>query len=43
MWLEAMKMEHKISAPAAGVVSELVAVGKQVDLGTILAVVKEQE
>jgi propionyl-CoA carboxylase alpha chain len=42
MWLEAMKMEHKITAPAAGVVSELVAVGKQVDLGTILAVVKEQ-
>jgi propionyl-CoA carboxylase alpha chain len=43
LWLEAMKMEHKISAPTAGVVSELVAVGKQVDLGTILAVVKEQE
>ncbi|WP_091673200.1 biotin carboxylase N-terminal domain-containing protein [Amycolatopsis marina] len=40
LWLEAMKMEHRVSAPADGVVAELpVVVGQQVDLGTVLAVV----
>jgi propionyl-CoA carboxylase alpha chain len=42
LWLEAMKMEHAISAPADGVVAELaVAAGQQVDLGAVLAVVQE--
>ena len=40
LWLEAMKMEHQIAAPADGVVSELnVAPGQQVDVGAVLAVV----
>ncbi|WP_324612827.1 acetyl-CoA carboxylase biotin carboxyl carrier protein subunit, partial [Streptomyces specialis] len=40
MWLEAMKMQHRIDAPADGVLTELsVAVGRQVDVGTVLAVV----
>ncbi|MDT4891887.1 MAG: propionyl-CoA carboxylase alpha chain [Pseudonocardiales bacterium] len=43
LWLEAMKMQHQISAPADGVISELpVSAGQQVDVGTILAVVAEQ-
>ncbi|WP_432852426.1 acetyl/propionyl/methylcrotonyl-CoA carboxylase subunit alpha [Amycolatopsis sp. CA-161197] len=42
LWLEAMKMEHRIAAPADGVVTELpVEVGLQVEVGTILAVVGE--
>ncbi|MCG5430995.1 biotin/lipoyl-binding protein [Mycobacterium sp. MYCO198283] len=37
-WLEAMKMEHTISAPADGVLAELnVAAGQQVEVGTVLA------
>ncbi|NKQ53795.1 ATP-grasp domain-containing protein [Amycolatopsis sp. K13G38] len=44
LWLEAMKMEHKITAPADGVVAELpVSVGQQVEMGAVLAVVKEQQ
>jgi propionyl-CoA carboxylase alpha chain len=44
LWLEAMKMEHRISAPADGVISELpVEVGQQVSVGTVLAVVGEPE
>jgi propionyl-CoA carboxylase alpha chain len=44
LWLEAMKMEHRINAPVAGVVAELpVAAGDQVEVGRILAVVKEDE
>ncbi|MEV6137216.1 biotin carboxylase N-terminal domain-containing protein [Nocardia sp. NPDC051990] len=44
LWLEAMKMEHTISAPAAGVLSVLnVTVGQQVDVGTVLAVVDPTE
>ncbi len=44
LWLEAMKMEHRIAAPADGVVTELpVLVGQQVEVGTILAVVGENE
>ncbi|WP_248962712.1 acetyl/propionyl/methylcrotonyl-CoA carboxylase subunit alpha [Sphaerisporangium perillae] len=38
--LEAMKMEHQISAPAAGVVSALnVTPGRQVEAGAVLAVI----
>ena len=44
LWLEAMKMEHVISAPAAGIVAELpVAAGQQVEVGSVLAVVKPDE
>jgi propionyl-CoA carboxylase alpha chain len=44
LWLEAMKMEHVISAPADGIVAELsVAAGHQVDVGSVLAVVKPDE
>ena len=39
LWIEAMKMEHPIVAPAAGVLTELpVAVGSQVGTGDVLAV-----
>ncbi|MEV0402363.1 biotin carboxylase N-terminal domain-containing protein [Actinoallomurus sp. NPDC050550] len=42
LWLEAMKMEHQILAPAAGVVTALHAeVGRQVETGAVLAVVAE--
>jgi propionyl-CoA carboxylase alpha chain len=42
--MEAMKMEHVIRAPAAGVVTELlVAVGAQVSSGSVLAVVASEE
>jgi propionyl-CoA carboxylase alpha chain len=41
--IEAMKMEHVIRAPAAGVVAELlVTVGAQVSSGSVLAVVTEE-
>jgi propionyl-CoA carboxylase alpha chain len=40
LWLEAMKMEHTITAPADGVLTELnVQQGTQVDVGTVLAIV----
>jgi propionyl-CoA carboxylase alpha chain len=40
--LEAMKMEHEIVAPAAGVLTALpVSVGDQVDAGTLLAAIEE--
>ncbi|BAW10429.1 acetyl/propionyl/methylcrotonyl-CoA carboxylase subunit alpha [Nocardia seriolae] len=40
LWLEAMKMEHTIAAPAAGVLTEWnVSAGRQVEVGTVLAVV----
>ncbi|NLA66321.1 MAG: acetyl-CoA carboxylase biotin carboxyl carrier protein subunit, partial [Leucobacter sp.] len=40
IWVEAMKMEHTISATADGVLDELrVAVGDQVDVGMLLAVI----
>ncbi|NTY64011.1 acetyl/propionyl/methylcrotonyl-CoA carboxylase subunit alpha [Mycolicibacterium sphagni] len=43
VWLEAMKMEHTITAPADGVVTQLdVHVGQQVDVGTILARVENK-
>jgi propionyl-CoA carboxylase alpha chain len=42
--LEAMKMEHTVSAPHDGVVSELPVVpGQQVDTGAVLAVVTEED
>lgn len=40
LWLEAMKMEHKISAPTTGTLTVLHATpGQQVEVGTLLAVV----
>ncbi|MGW4378691.1 acetyl/propionyl/methylcrotonyl-CoA carboxylase subunit alpha [Kitasatospora sp. NPDC004531] len=40
LWLEAMKMEHQVTAPADGTLAELpVTVGQQVETGTVLAVV----
>jgi propionyl-CoA carboxylase alpha chain len=42
LWLEAMKMEHKITAPVTGMVTALDATpGRQVDVGTLLAVVQD--
>ncbi|MFG2226952.1 acetyl/propionyl/methylcrotonyl-CoA carboxylase subunit alpha [Streptomyces sp. NPDC048644] len=42
LWLEAMKMEHKITAPAAGTLASLpVTAGTQVEVGTLLAVVAD--
>jgi propionyl-CoA carboxylase alpha chain len=44
LWLEAMKMEHTISSPAAGIVAELsVVAGQQVEVGAVLAVVQAEE
>ncbi|MFJ4620041.1 biotin carboxylase N-terminal domain-containing protein [Streptomyces sp. NPDC088812] len=41
VWLEAMKMQHVISAPVTGTLSSLpVAEGQQVQVGTLLAVVQ---
>ncbi len=38
VWLEAMKMEHTITAPSDGVLAQLdVHVGQQVEVGTVLA------
>ncbi|WP_193044048.1 acetyl/propionyl/methylcrotonyl-CoA carboxylase subunit alpha [Mycolicibacterium baixiangningiae] len=38
VWLEAMKMEHTLTAPGDGVLAELnVAPGQQVEVGTVLA------
>ncbi|MEO3937047.1 biotin carboxylase N-terminal domain-containing protein [Dermatophilaceae bacterium Soc4.6] len=40
LWLEAMKMQHRIDAPVDGIVVELaVVLGQQVDVGAVLAVV----
>ncbi len=40
LWLEAMKIRHQVNAPADGVVTELpVDVGRQIDVGAVLAVV----
>jgi propionyl-CoA carboxylase alpha chain len=44
IWLEAMKMEHTITAPADGVLAELnVDTGQQVELGAVLARVEAAE
>ncbi|CAM5702593.1 ATP-grasp domain-containing protein OS=Streptomyces tendae OX=1932 GN=GUR47_26885 PE=4 SV=1 [Streptomyces tendae] len=41
LWLEAMKMEHRITAPTTGTLAELNAVpGQQVTVGSLLAVVQ---
>ncbi|HEX2312766.1 MAG TPA: biotin carboxylase N-terminal domain-containing protein [Thermomonospora sp.] len=41
--LEAMKMEHRVAAPSAGVVTELNASeGQQVEAGAVLAVITEE-
>ncbi|BBY24769.1 acetyl/propionyl/methylcrotonyl-CoA carboxylase subunit alpha [Mycobacterium stomatepiae] len=40
IWLEAMKMEHTISAPSDGVLAELnVTTGQQVEVGAVLGVI----
>ncbi|WP_227025146.1 acetyl/propionyl/methylcrotonyl-CoA carboxylase subunit alpha [Streptomyces tsukubensis] len=42
VWLEAMKMEHRVNAPASGTLTALHAVpGQQVEVGALLAVVQE--
>ncbi|GGS51040.1 acetyl/propionyl/methylcrotonyl-CoA carboxylase subunit alpha [Streptomyces cinerochromogenes] len=42
IWVEAMKMQHRIAAPAAGTLTALhVEPGQQVEPGTVLAVVQE--
>jgi propionyl-CoA carboxylase alpha chain len=42
--LEAMKMQHTITAPTDGVVSELdVSAGQQVEAGAVLAVIEGEE
>ncbi|WP_345591759.1 acetyl/propionyl/methylcrotonyl-CoA carboxylase subunit alpha [Streptomyces marokkonensis] len=42
LWLEAMKMEHRITAPATGTLTALDAEpGRQVEVGALLAVVVE--
>ncbi|WP_336320893.1 biotin carboxylase N-terminal domain-containing protein [Streptomyces lavendofoliae] len=42
VWLEAMKMEHRVTAPAAGTLTAFHAVpGRQVEVGALLAVVEE--
>ncbi|WP_343308762.1 biotin/lipoyl-containing protein, partial [Streptomyces malaysiensis] len=44
LWLEAMKMEHRVTAPAAGVLTALHATpGHQVEVGALLAVVTAEE
>ena len=44
IWLEAMKMEHTITAPTDGVLAELnVATGQQVEVGAVLARVESPE
>jgi propionyl-CoA carboxylase alpha chain len=44
LWLEAMKMQHQINAPADGVVTEIgVGPGDQVEVGRVLAVVDAEE
>ncbi|NVK77215.1 acetyl/propionyl/methylcrotonyl-CoA carboxylase subunit alpha [Streptomyces morookaense] len=43
LWLEAMKMEHRITAPASGTLTALHAIpGRQVEVGEVLAVVTEK-
>jgi acetyl/propionyl-CoA carboxylase alpha subunit len=44
IWLEAMKMEHTVTAPSDGVLAELsVEAGQQVDVGAVLARVETTE
>ncbi len=42
LWLEAMKMEHRVTAPASGTLTALhAAPGRQVEVGALLAVVTD--
>jgi biotin carboxyl carrier protein len=42
IWLEAMKMEHTLTAPADGLLAELnVAAGQQVEVGAVLARIED--
>jgi propionyl-CoA carboxylase alpha chain len=44
LWLEAMKMQHRVDAPARGVITQLpVRAGQQVETGTVLAVISEED
>ncbi|MFC8505071.1 biotin carboxylase N-terminal domain-containing protein [Streptomyces sp. NPDC057131] len=44
LWLEAMKMEHRVVAPASGTLTALhAAPGRQVEVGALLAVVRPAE
>jgi propionyl-CoA carboxylase alpha chain len=44
LWLEAMKMQHQVNAPADGVVTSLgVGAGDQVEVGRVLAVVSPED
>ena len=44
LWLEAMKMQHQVTAPVTGTVAELhVTEGQQVEVGAVLAVVTEED
>ncbi|MEU8757902.1 biotin carboxylase N-terminal domain-containing protein [Streptomyces sp. NPDC048659] len=44
LWLEAMKMEHRVTAPASGTLTALhAAPGRQVEVGTLLAVVQPDD
>ncbi|MFC8793417.1 acetyl/propionyl/methylcrotonyl-CoA carboxylase subunit alpha [Streptomyces cinereoruber] len=44
LWLEAMKMEHRVTAPASGTLTALhAAPGRQVEVGALLAVVQAEE
>jgi propionyl-CoA carboxylase alpha chain len=43
LWLEAMKMEHRIESPSDGVLTDVrVEVGQAVDTGALLAVVSSE-
>ncbi|MFJ5548407.1 biotin carboxylase N-terminal domain-containing protein [Streptomyces sp. NPDC093225] len=43
LWLEAMKMEHRVLSPASGTLTALhAAPGRQVEVGALLAVVQEE-
>jgi propionyl-CoA carboxylase alpha chain len=44
LWLEAMKMQHRVDAPADGVITDLnVRAGQQVDAGAVLAVLSTEK
>ncbi|MFF5501280.1 acetyl/propionyl/methylcrotonyl-CoA carboxylase subunit alpha [Streptomyces roseolus] len=44
LWLEAMKMEHRVTAPASGTLTALhAAPGRQVEVGALLAVVHTED
>ncbi|WP_418957686.1 acetyl/propionyl/methylcrotonyl-CoA carboxylase subunit alpha [Streptomyces tritici] len=44
LWLEAMKMEHRVTAPASGILTALhAAPGRQVEVGALLAVVQPSD